>query len=55
MSVRDEFQRMGVGTALLQAAVDLADKWGQPFAARTGGLFRSRTSRSAVQEVWLCH
>jgi putative acetyltransferase len=27
MSVRDEFQRKGVGTALLQAAVDLADKW----------------------------
>jgi L-phenylalanine/L-methionine N-acetyltransferase len=27
MSVRDEFQRRGVGTALLQAAVDLADKW----------------------------
>lgn len=27
MSVRDEFQRMGVGTALLQAAVDSADQW----------------------------
>ena len=27
MSVRDEFQGKGVGTALLQAAVDLADKW----------------------------
>jgi Acetyltransferase (GNAT) family len=27
MAVRDEFQRRGVGTALLQAAVDLADKW----------------------------
>jgi putative acetyltransferase len=27
MSVRDEFQRKGVGTALLQAAVDLADNW----------------------------
>jgi putative acetyltransferase len=27
MSVRDEFQRKGVGKALLQAAVDLADKW----------------------------
>ena len=27
MAVRDEFQRKGVGTALLQAAVDLADKW----------------------------
>jgi putative acetyltransferase len=27
MSVRDEFQRKGVGTALLQAAVDSADKW----------------------------
>jgi L-phenylalanine/L-methionine N-acetyltransferase len=27
MSVRDEFQHKGVGTALLQAGVDLADKW----------------------------
>ena len=27
MSVRDDFQSKGVGTALLQAAVDLADKW----------------------------
>jgi putative acetyltransferase len=27
MSVRDEFQGKGVGTALLQAAVDLADEW----------------------------
>jgi putative acetyltransferase len=27
MSVRDELQGKGVGTALLQAAVDLADKW----------------------------
>jgi L-phenylalanine/L-methionine N-acetyltransferase len=27
MAVRDEFQRKGVGTALLQAAVDLADRW----------------------------
>jgi len=27
MSVRDECQRKGVGTALLRAAVDLADKW----------------------------
>jgi len=27
MAVRDEFQRKGVGTALLQAAVDMADKW----------------------------
>jgi L-phenylalanine/L-methionine N-acetyltransferase len=27
MSVRDEFQSKGVGTALLQAAVDLADQW----------------------------
>jgi RimJ/RimL family protein N-acetyltransferase len=27
MAVCDEFQRRGVGTALLQAAVDLADKW----------------------------
>ena len=27
MSVRDEFQRKGVGTALLQAAVDMTDKW----------------------------
>jgi len=27
MAVRDEFQRKGVGTALLQAGVDLADKW----------------------------
>ena len=27
MSVRDDRQSRGVGTALLQAAVDLADKW----------------------------
>jgi putative acetyltransferase len=27
MAVRDEFQHKGVGTALMQAAVDLADKW----------------------------
>ena len=27
MSVRDDFQGQGVGTALLQAAVDLADNW----------------------------
>lgn len=27
MAVRDEFQGKGVGTALLQAAVDLVDKW----------------------------
>jgi putative acetyltransferase len=27
MSVADEFQGKGAGTALLQAAVDLADKW----------------------------
>ena len=27
MSVRDEFQHKGVGTALLQAAVDLAVEW----------------------------
>ena len=25
--VRDDWQRKGVGTALMQAAVDLADKW----------------------------
>ena len=27
MSVRDDFQGQGVGTALLQAALDLADNW----------------------------
>jgi putative acetyltransferase len=27
MAVRDDWQRKGVGTALMQAAVDLADKW----------------------------
>ena len=27
MAVRDDWQGQGVGTALLQAAVDLADKW----------------------------
>ena len=27
MAVRDDFQGQGVGTALLQAAVDLADNW----------------------------
>lgn len=27
MAVRDDWQGKGVGTALLQAAVDLADKW----------------------------
>lgn len=27
MAVRDEFQGKGVGTALLQAAVDLSDQW----------------------------
>jgi L-phenylalanine/L-methionine N-acetyltransferase len=27
MSVRDDFQGRGVGTALLQAAVDMADNW----------------------------
>ena len=27
MSVRDDWQRRGVGTALLQAAIDLADNW----------------------------
>jgi putative acetyltransferase len=27
MAVRDDFQGQGVGTALLQAAVDVADKW----------------------------
>lgn len=27
MAVRDDWQRRGAGTALLQAAVDLADKW----------------------------
>jgi putative acetyltransferase len=27
MAVHDEFQHKGVGTALLQAAVDLADQW----------------------------
>jgi putative acetyltransferase len=27
MSVRDDFQGQGVGTALMQAAVDLADNW----------------------------
>ena len=27
MSVRDDWQGKGVGTALMQAAVDLADKW----------------------------
>lgn len=27
MAVRDDWQGRGVGTALLQAAVDLADKW----------------------------
>jgi putative acetyltransferase len=27
MAVRDDFQGQGVGTALLQAALDLADKW----------------------------
>lgn len=27
MAVRDDFQGQGVGTALLQAAVELADKW----------------------------
>jgi L-phenylalanine/L-methionine N-acetyltransferase len=27
MAVRDEFQHKGIGTALLQAAVDLSDKW----------------------------
>ena len=27
MAVRDDWQRKGAGTALMQAAVDLADKW----------------------------
>ncbi|NUM46390.1 MAG: GNAT family N-acetyltransferase [Anaerolineales bacterium] len=27
MSVRDDFQGQGVGTALMQAAVDMADRW----------------------------
>jgi putative acetyltransferase len=27
MAVRDDWQRKGVGTALMQAAIDLADKW----------------------------
>lgn len=27
MAVRDDWQRRGVGTALLSAAVDLADNW----------------------------
>lgn len=27
MAVRDDWQGKGVGTALLQAAIDLADKW----------------------------
>jgi len=27
MAVRDDWQGQGVGTALMQAAVDLADKW----------------------------
>ena len=27
MMVRDDWQGKGVGTALMQAAVDLADKW----------------------------
>ncbi|HNB52417.1 MAG TPA: GNAT family N-acetyltransferase, partial [Anaerolineales bacterium] len=27
MSVRDDFQGQGVGTALMQAAVDMADHW----------------------------
>ena len=27
MAVRDDWQGKGVGTALMQAAVDLADKW----------------------------
>jgi putative acetyltransferase len=27
MAVRDEWQGKGVGTALMEAAVDLADKW----------------------------
>ena len=27
MSVRDDWQRRGVGTALMQAAIDLADNW----------------------------
>ena len=27
MSVRDDWQGKGAGTALMQAAIDLADKW----------------------------
>jgi putative acetyltransferase len=27
MAVRDDWQGKGVGTALMQAAIDLADKW----------------------------
>ena len=27
MAVRDDWQRKGAGTALMQAAIDLADKW----------------------------
>jgi putative acetyltransferase len=27
MAVRDDWQGQGVGTALMQAAIDLADKW----------------------------
>lgn len=27
MTVRDDWQEKGVGTALMQAAIDLAEKW----------------------------
>jgi GNAT superfamily N-acetyltransferase len=53
MAVRDDWQGKGIGTKLLEAALDLADNW---FGAHPPGpsrLCRQRRRHRALPEVWL--
>src|SRR3712207_1486533 len=53
MAVRDDWQGRGVGTKLLEAALDLADNWLGLTRLDLRVLCRQRRRHRALPEVWL--
>ena len=55
MAVRDDMQGQGVGTALMQACVDLADNWLNHPPAGAGCLRRQRAGHPPLSQIRFRH
>ncbi len=55
MAVHDEWQQKGIGTALMEAAISLADRWLNLIRLELDVYVDNETAVKLYEKVWICH